>query len=78
MMSENDPRTLQHFVAYRQNEVRAAIARGRASRGPSPLRVAIGQALIRAGEHVQGRRRSASAEMVPTLSRPHLRPARQA
>ena len=78
MMFENDPEVIQAFIDYRQEHVRAAIRRSRTPQDPSRLRVAIGIALIHAGERIRGCTQGAQVDALPPISAARMGRARHA
>lgn len=78
MMFENDPEVIQASVTYRQERIREDARSSRIPRASSRLRVAIGVALIHAGERIRGCAQSAPTDALPSISAAQMGPVRHA
>lgn len=77
MVCENDPQT-QALISHRQKALLAEAEQYRLIQASSPLRVAIGQALIRFGEQVRGYVPAPATDAEPAVPARRLRPAHHA
>lgn len=78
MMFRNDY-DIDTLILHRQDSLIAEARRNRAPRTPSALRVAIGLALIRTGEHLRGCAQASSEDAAaPAIPAFHLQPVHQA
>jgi hypothetical protein len=67
-MMEHNPDLIDRQIQDRQEAIRDGFARSNGQHGLHPLRVAIGMAIIRAGEAVRGRRLERPVEVFPSPS----------
>ncbi|HVL24686.1 MAG TPA: hypothetical protein VM450_11425 [Thermomicrobiales bacterium] len=67
-MMEHNPDLIDRQIQDRQEAIRDGFAVSNGQRGMHPLRIAIGMAIIRAGEAVRGGRLERPVEVFPSPS----------